>query len=393
MTTTNNTLLHVVWRFVCSGTAGVFLLLACVPAHAIEPIRVLVAASPKAIENGTNPAVIADRIESAMESVVLSTRLAHQREILADPYPLPSLYVLDVSSSTDLETAVNFIRNGLDGPLAEARDTAVPPITDGYDVIVLVVDDGSDCGVATRPTDFSNWTENAEDSAFIVFDQRELCMVDFSTFVIGHEFGHILGGEHQTVGFGGVENDMNGNDPVEHNHPVYEFSAYTILGSSGTLNSTDSNRQFLQYSRYLTPETLGSTGVPEGRYEMDMFLLIVEETWDMVASYRPKPPPPPPDCGPYFTVSFNQCDGVFANMQLSATLPGFEVTNAKYQVKFGSGGSWGTIFEGILTCPSQSSIGTFFANALLQTAQGDSYCQIPVHVPACEPGGGGGIIW
>lgn len=241
----------------------------------------------------------------------------------------------------------------------------------GADVVLMVVPKTTDddCGAAP-PIPLLAGTFHSESNAFAIVYLEDVNPTCPEEIVVPHEVGHLLYAEHDT--------DTNSDDvaPDPDNHAT---------------TSTSTGQKSLMWDGVHPFGTEFLSGLfPANTVPgwADNVEFMSSRSFAIVSGYRA---PPPEDCGPNFTVSFNQCDGDYANMQLTATLPGYEVTNAKYQVKFGSGGSWGTIFEGILTCPSQSSLGPFFANALLQTAFGDSYCQIRVQVPAC--GDGGGIIW
>ena len=100
---------------------------------------------------------------------------------------------------------------------------------------------------------------------------------------------------------------------------------------------------------------------------------IVDDWWVTVAAYRPKPPPPP-SCHLYR--EFNYCVGNTAIWSITATLPGYTVTNADYDVQLNGSSGWIDIYLGVLTCPVVNLDTGALARALLQTQYGTSECTV-----------------
>jgi len=101
----------------------------------------------------------------------------------------------------------------------------------------------------------------------------------------------------------------------------------------------------------------------------------------------PALPPPQPCELTYYPIG---CNGSIAMGTITATLPGYSVTNADYDVTI-NGGPWIDIFEGLLTCPGLDLEDGFSAAALaiLQTAYGVSQCIAFIPEVDCDgpPGG------
>ena len=88
---------------------------------------------------------------------------------------------------------------------------------------------------------------------------------------------------------------------------------------------------------------------------------------------------------------FHYCANHTAVWTITATLPGFEVTNADYDVQINGSGGWIDIYEGPLTCPSVNLDNVFaIGRALLETEFGTSECTVYVPNWNC-PGPGGGF--
>lgn len=103
--------------------------------------------------------------------------------------------------------------------------------------------------------------------------------------------------------------------------------------------------------------------------------------------YGQPPSPPPPSCD--VSVSFLGCNfGGNGNFQVTASLPGYEVTSADYDLSIG-GGPWWDIFEGPLTCPTFNLGLTALIRVILQTQYGTSQCTTTVYIPPffCDENG------
>ena len=74
---------------------------------------------------------------------------------------------------------------------------------------------------------------------------------------------------------------------------------------------------------------------------------------------------------------------------VTGSLPGFQITNARYEVKVGYYGIWQIILDGILSCPLFNSGFGFYVKMFFTTPQGTAVCQKYVHFPSCGGGGGG----
>lgn len=356
-------------------------------AHASEPIYVLIAATPEALLEGANPVSIGNRFEDRVNEAIDSSGLLG-KNVIVHPYPIPTTYLVDSIPSTGFPAAMTFLVSGVDTNLVLARNTAVPFLTSGYDVILLITSfwtDG-DCGLATRPTDFGD-TGNHIDRAFITIRNSSTCISTLADQVFPHEFGHILGAEHQTSQYGGLNPDLQPSQPVAFNHPVYHPNAWTTMAvpAAGTF---DPDKFFQQYSK-ATGHTLGTTGVTAGDTNRQVTSLISQTTWNMVADYRPLPPPPSipaDDCHIWF--EFNSCNGNSASNSLSASAPvGWEIVNVDYDVSYNSN-DWINIFSNVLnnTCPSFTSTVGMWGRATFTLSFGSTIqiSNCTIHIPATD---------
>lgn len=80
---------------------------------------------------------------------------------------------------------------------------------------------------------------------------------------------------------------------------------------------------------------------------------------------------------------FLGCNGSAPMGAITATLPGYTVSNAQYLVST-NGGPWMEIFEGILSCIGLTPQLYMLARAILTTSQGVSECTISVPYPSCD---------
>lgn len=258
--------------------------------HAVEPINVLVALTPAAW-NHANPLALALRYEEAMNTALENTGL-NDRAVRFYPYPVPTLY-----TGSNPYQAITYLINGTDPALKNAREAVIPLAANGFDLVLMVID-GYDstgiCGAATRPTNF-NASSNSEQKAFAVIDVNNQCSSILVDYVIPHEIGHILGAEHQAIGFGGDEPDEFPGIPVSYNHPVFTSAAYTVMARPSTV---EMNKTHVQYSR-ANYGTLPGTAIAAGNSnDRDVYRLFNQTNWNKVAAYRPRKPSL--FCGNYF---------------------------------------------------------------------------------------------
>ena len=272
------------------------------PSDASDPIDILVALSARAFVE-SNPATLRDRYQEAIDDALGATGMS-SREVRVFPYLVPTIYVGDYPVATEPSFAIAFLKNKVDPLLTAARDNGVIPyIADGFDLIILVTTDhpGGSCGQAEIPLDYAD-SNNSETKAFATTNTRVDCGLLLVDYVIGHEFGHNLGGEHQVSG--GTFPDDDEDEPVNYNHPVFvESEAYTLMASPGTIDMVKAKIQYSKDESGVLPETT----VRVGSSTEDNKKLFANTTWDMVAAYRPAPQCPLPL--PLATAEWEYCVG------------------------------------------------------------------------------------
>lgn len=211
-----------------------FILLISSPAMAIETITVLVGLSQNA---DSDPNIdILDVIEELNTGmpIILARSAILTKQFIFVPYP-SSVSYSEPANITSIH-ALDYIKDKSDLLFAAARDVPIPILAPGgFDVVVMITSKlnplplppqtAAKCGIA-RSNLFNMTDSNGnqtfistdkETHAHIVISNSENCRDRFvGTFA--HEFGHMVGGEHE------IENDDNGvPDGVDYNH-VYTAS-------------------------------------------------------------------------------------------------------------------------------------------------------------------------
>lgn len=257
-----------------------------------DQIDVLVGVTVKAMDNGVNPFTTAIIYQTAVRQALDNSGIGLSGgDITFYAYPLPVSYIGDSNPGSSILTAFFALQGGGVLAFTAAREGLVPYSAPGFDLMLMVGWDFEengmvDCGLTERPLDFSN-AFNSEIFAFVVINGVAECSELLVNFVLPHEIGHLLGGEHQVAG--GTKEDTTPNIPVMYNHPVFTPDDYTVLASPGFV--PDLTKLHRQYSNPGNG-TLPGTTIPAGSATEDNHRLFTETTWDMVAAYRPLPLPP-----------------------------------------------------------------------------------------------------
>ena len=200
-------------------------------------------------------------------------------------------------------------------------------------------------------------------------------------FVASHEMLHLLSIEHDS-------GDSELNKPVRDNHAHTHGSLATVGASPGDCYG-GTGACSVVYNMMSDPNsTFPNTTYSLGNSTHANAKRVVRDlSWDVVAAYRPKPPP----LACNGVSEFHYCAGNSAVWTITATLPGYTVTNADYDVQINGSGGWIDIYEGALTCPSVTLDHVFaIGRAILETQYGTSECTIYVPEWNC-PGPGGGF--
>ena len=337
-------------------------------AAASEPINVLVAMSPAAMQK-SDPIVLASRFENAANIVLAQTGMTGKVANFY-AYPYPTTYGGDNAGFSTAQ-AIEFLRDGVDQALTQAREALVPLPVNGFDVVVHVVDGfgstplGDSCGAGTLPTEYTV-AANSEENAFIVYDVDIACTLTNVAYIFPHEFGHVLGAEHQQPAYPGINPDNNWEDPVNYNHPVSIGDDYTIMASRGYVN----DHAHYQYSRS-DFGTLGSTNVMSGDSIRDNHKLFSQDTWEIVAAYRPLGPPSPKSC----TAVVMFCNG---STVVHAFTPyinePYQITNVRLETRYSPSQSWLPGYDGPFTCPTKGASRSYWYRMLIDTAFGTATC-------------------
>lgn len=255
------------------------------------------------------------------------------------------------------------------------------------DVIIMVAEfiQGNDCGIASPLRDKIS-AENRNVAQYAVVGLQGCDEPPGN--VLAHELGHLLYLEHE------LQRDSNNfilldgdwpafpsgstsvNKPAKKNHGWWEGPRADNGQRSIMASVTDDQFTFRRFTNGESPY--------DGTYENTTDVLGIGfpfiGSWDAVSRYRQ---PAPQACN--ITYEFVGCNGRVPVGILTATLPNYEVSNAKYSVKVGSGG-WVDIFEGILGCFGITAQRYMTARAILTTAFGVSQCTVSVPYPRCDGG-------
>lgn len=111
---------------------------------------------------------------------------------------------------------------------------------------------------------------------------------------------------------------------------------------------------------------------------------VLEQTLPNIGDYAGERHPGPLPT-PVITTGFMYCTGPTGTYSLTGTLPGYTVIDSHYEYKKGSQ-PWSDVYEGPLTCPTTTSIGSFRVRVTLTTPQGDTEDEQWVIGYPCEPG-------
>lgn len=201
------------------------------------------------------------------------------------------------------------------------------------------------------------------------------CVIATGLYPASHEVGHLLSVEHK-------QDDPHDDRPngIGSNHAATSGTYATAVAVTDDCTPNPCS----QWENVLSEDGeffSGGTQYPAGNSShSDAKNFVSDLSWDVVASYFPVDPPQ--SC--QLAYEFYFCVGGSANGSITASLDGYDVTNADYDVQLGGSGPWVDIFEGILTCPSVNLDIGALARAILQTEYGSTECTIWIPVQNCE---------
>lgn len=220
------------------------------------------------------------------------------------------------------------------------------------------------------------WQAQWKHGAFVTLLHDGCTFIPFD-IQAAHEIGHLLYAEHEVVydtdgnAVGEVKSNGDPDLPFKKNHPAVDYPNRTIMFSQGPRLTS------VFYSKFGKEFSDGEPAY--GSYE-DVASVFGNTTYNYVAHY--KEPEPLQSCN--IRIEFYGCSNNSASNAVTATLPGFSVVNADYDLSYNNS-SWFDLFEGILTCPSFSSSASLWARAILTTATGQiSECTVRVPVGDCD---------
>lgn len=247
-------------------------------------------------------------------------------------------------------------------------------------VLLMVVQDiTNDCGgVPQGMINALTVSQLNEGLAFAVIERNCFNEQFNNQVVASHEVGHFLAIEH-------VDNDPAESLPAlaDANH-AYEniYNNATAVASPGDcVPSCDWHNFFSDKDKDFSSAPLDDAGNSSDSNAVNVVSTL---SWNVVASYRPYPGVQA--CNP--SANFQFCVGEQSSYGISASLPGYNVTNADYDISFWGGG-WEDVYEGVLICPNAAGTGEAIARAVLDTAYGQSQCEVFIVFANC----GGGNPW
>ncbi len=337
-------------------------------AASAEPIKVLLARTSTSV----NVSVVRSTLLQ-MNTTMSNSGLGSLDFVSASStFGNPDVEFVTGCTSTNPVTLLNCIRN----KLKTQRDTV------NADVVVTVVPSLSLCGSVMPQMINANYiSDDNQHLAYAVLKLSCITAPSNNMKVASHEVGHLLSLEHH-------DNDPEPNKPAGYpaNHAEEDFDDHTVMGSptddclipSIACNGHD----FLSAVGATFPDG-GSAG---NSSQSNAKAVVSSKSWDVVAAYRPRPSPPA--CSVSVTLMSCNFSGS-GNFQVTAFLPGYNVSNADYDISVGGSGFWGNIFEGPLTCPTFNLGASAVVRAILTTVQGTSQCTTNVYVPPnfCDDGG------
>ena len=332
--------------------------------RALESIQVMVAKTPGV----TNADALGTLLElnELMNKSDLSGRL-----FLNANGGLP-IAVYDTNcTDTDVEELINCIQDDL----GDTRDDLEADIV----LVTVAALNGASCG-GVLPAVINRPSISPGNRRFGYAVVTRSCALSAPT--ASHEVLHLLSIEHK-------RSDPTSliSVPVRNNHAATAHQ-YATAGASpydctGTFTGCTIWENIMsEAGNYFSPGSAYPAGNSLHSNAKDV---VKNLSWNAVAAYRPVPQLAQ-NCNIRFELG--HCDGSTAVGTITATLPGYSVTFADYDVQI-NGGSWIDIFEGILTCPvlNVGRGGSMIGRAILETPSGTSQCT--VNIPTSRCGGGG----
>jgi hypothetical protein len=201
------------------------------------------------------------------------------------------------------------------------------------------------------------------------------CVTLDPLYSAAHEIGHVLFAEHEVIFLNGEAVDEVGgngdvNLPTKENHPKISGSNRTIMFSGGP--SASGKFYSKQGKKFPGGANAYGTYSKVANY-------MANTSYDYVAHYRR--PAPPPACN--LIVDFNGCHATL-QYTVTASLPGYTVTNMNMDYRYGTTGEWIDWFDGIFTCPGFNTPVLRTIRAILTTASGLSQCEVYVYPQICD---------
>lgn len=263
---------------------------------------------------------------------------------------------------------------------------------EGHDLVIMIVQDfiGSACGVSILRDVVAQTNNDVAQFGAMALGGCE----NPPGNVLAHEFGHLLSLEHQVARDSNGFILLDGDDPAKpsnsrsvdvpetSNHGYWEDFQNNNSPRSLMANPTSDQYTFGRFTDGGSPY--------DSTYEDAMDVLGIGffglGSWDAVSRYRD--PLPPPSCNAsYISIQPLVCNGNNRSVLVTASLPGYTVTNARYELDIGSNGIWSIIFEGILSCPFFNTNIGGLVRVILETQYGTASCQRSFSVPSCPEGG------
>jgi hypothetical protein len=329
---------------------------------AFEPTKVLLARTSTSVSESVVRSTLLQ-----MNTTMGNSGLGSRDFVSADSFlGIPVVDFVPSCSYTDPVNLLDCLEDAL-----ETRRNSV-----NADIVVAVVPVvGTLCGaVPPGMINAPNVSSSNERLAYAVLKQSCITAPSNNMKIASHEVGHLLSLEHH-------DSDPATSLPlgIPHNHAEEDFDDHTVMGSpEDDCISTSINcngHDFLSEVGRTFPDG-GSAG---NASESNAKAVVSAVSWDVVSAYRPIPQLQA--CNMRW--EFTGCNGPVGVGIITATLPGYTVTNADYDASY-SGGPWIEIFEGILSCPSATQQTNMIVRAILSTLFGVSECSMAIPVTVCD---------